>query len=64
MSHPERYDHHIGGQRVAPSDGAYFPSVNPATGAELYSAARGTRRTWPGRWRPRARPSRTRAGAT
>ena len=42
MSHPERYDHHIGGQRVAPSDGAYFPSINPATGAELYSAARGT----------------------
>jgi acyl-CoA reductase-like NAD-dependent aldehyde dehydrogenase len=42
MSHPERYDHHIGGQRVAPSDGAYFPSTNPATGAELYRAARGT----------------------
>ena len=42
MSHPERYDHHIGGQRVAPSDGAYFPSTNPATGAGLYEAARGT----------------------
>jgi acyl-CoA reductase-like NAD-dependent aldehyde dehydrogenase len=41
MSHPDRYDHHIGGQRVAPSDGAYFTSTNPATGEVLYEAARG-----------------------
>ena len=40
-SHPDRYDHHIGGQRVAPSDGAYFTSINPATGQVLYAAARG-----------------------
>ncbi len=40
-AHPERYDHHIGGRRVAPSDGAYFTSTNPATGQVLYSAARG-----------------------
>jgi len=39
--HPDRYDHHIGGQRVAPSDGAYFTSTNPATGEALYEAARG-----------------------
>jgi aldehyde dehydrogenase (NAD+) len=42
MPHPDRYDHHIGGQRVAPSDGAYFTSTNPATGDVLYEAARGT----------------------
>jgi acyl-CoA reductase-like NAD-dependent aldehyde dehydrogenase len=41
MSHPSRYDHHIGGQRVAPSDGQYFTSTNPATGQVLYEAARG-----------------------
>ena len=41
MSHPERYEHHIGGQRVAPSDGQYFASTNPTTGKVLYSAARG-----------------------
>ena len=40
-SHPDRYDHHIGGRRVAPSDGAYFTSTNPATGQVLYEAARG-----------------------
>jgi (Z)-2-((N-methylformamido)methylene)-5-hydroxybutyrolactone dehydrogenase len=41
MSNPQRYEHHIGGQRVAPSDGAYFTSTNPATGEVLYEAARG-----------------------
>src|SRR5689334_23350707 len=41
MSHPERHDHHIGGQRVAPASGEYFPSTNPATGEVLYAAARG-----------------------
>src|ERR687897_87864 len=40
-SHPDRYDHHIGGRRVAPSGGAYFTSTNPATGQVLYEAARG-----------------------
>lgn len=37
----QRYDHHIGGARVAPSDDAYFTSTNPATGDTLYAAARG-----------------------
>src|SRR5689334_2207550 len=41
MSHPQRYEHHIGGERVTPSDGAYFTSTNPATGEVLYEAARG-----------------------
>ena len=40
-SHPNRYEHHISGQRVAPSDGEYFPSTNPATSEVLYEAARG-----------------------
>ena len=41
MSHPSRYEHHIGGRQVAPSDGEYFASSNPATGRPLYEAARG-----------------------
>ncbi len=40
--HPRRYEHHIGGKPVTPADGRYFASTNPATGAELYEAARGT----------------------
>ena len=40
--HPHRYEHHIGGRPVAPADGRYFTSTNPATGAELYEVARGT----------------------
>ena len=39
---PERYDHFINGQYVAPAEGAYFDSTNPATLETLYSAARGT----------------------
>jgi acyl-CoA reductase-like NAD-dependent aldehyde dehydrogenase len=39
---PERYDHFINGQYVAPVEGAYFESTNPATLETLYSAARGT----------------------
>ena len=38
----ERYDHFIGGQYVAPIEGEYFESTNPATLEVLYSAARGT----------------------
>lgn len=39
---PERYDHFINGQYVAPVEGAYFESTNPATLETLYFAARGT----------------------
>ena len=41
MSDLKQYEHHIGGERVAPSAGEYFESTNPATGATLYTAARG-----------------------
>jgi (Z)-2-((N-methylformamido)methylene)-5-hydroxybutyrolactone dehydrogenase len=41
MSDLPRYDHHIGGEWVAPSSGEYFESTNPATCTPLYSAARG-----------------------
>ena len=36
---PERYDHFINGQYVAPVEGAYFESTDPATLETLYSAA-------------------------
>lgn len=38
----ERLAHFIGGEHVAPADGAYFASTNPATLEVLYEAARGT----------------------
>lgn len=38
----KRYDHFINGQYVAPIEGAYFESTNPATLETLYAAARGT----------------------
>ncbi|UBH04608.1 aldehyde dehydrogenase [Leucobacter sp. Psy1] len=38
----ERLQHFIGGEYVAPADGGYFESTNPATLAVLYDAARGT----------------------
>lgn len=38
----ERVDHFIGGAHVAPADGEYFASTNPATLETLYEAARGT----------------------
>ncbi|TKV57756.1 aldehyde dehydrogenase [Nakamurella flava] len=41
MTHPTRYEHHIGGTAVPPSGGEYFTSTNPATGKALYEAARG-----------------------
>jgi acyl-CoA reductase-like NAD-dependent aldehyde dehydrogenase len=41
MSDLKQYEHHIGGAWVAPSAGEYFESTNPATGATLYTAARG-----------------------
>ena len=41
MSDLKQYEHHIGGEWVAPSSGEYFESTNPATGATLYTAARG-----------------------
>ena len=41
MSETDRYDHFIAGKQVAPSDGRYFDSDNPATGKMLYQAARG-----------------------
>ena len=37
----ERLDHFIDGQHRAPSNGAWFPSTNPATLETLYEAARG-----------------------
>ncbi|MDI2098294.1 aldehyde dehydrogenase [Ruicaihuangia caeni] len=37
-----RLQHYIGGQYVAPADGAYFASGNPATLEPLYEAARGS----------------------
>ena len=47
MSHPERYEHHIGGRRVAPCGGDYFPSINPTTGQVLYSVKAKTARHEP-----------------
>ena len=41
MSDLEQFEHHIGGEWVAPAAGEYFESTNPATGAALYTAARG-----------------------
>src|SRR3954462_9570862 len=41
MSTERRYEHFINGQWVAPSDGNYFDSTNPATLDVLYRAARG-----------------------
>ena len=41
MSDLQHLQHFIGGERVAPSSGAYFESTNPATRAPLYCAARG-----------------------
>jgi (Z)-2-((N-methylformamido)methylene)-5-hydroxybutyrolactone dehydrogenase len=41
MSDLERFEHYIGGERVAPSSGEYFESTNPATRTPLYEAARG-----------------------
>ncbi|PRA03248.1 carnitine dehydratase [Arthrobacter sp. MYb211] len=37
----ERLSHFIGGEYVAPSEGSYFTSTNPATLEVLYEAARG-----------------------
>jgi acyl-CoA reductase-like NAD-dependent aldehyde dehydrogenase len=37
----ERLNHFIGGEHVAPSEGTYFTSTNPATLEVLYEAARG-----------------------
>ena len=41
MSTDRRYDHFINGEWVAPSNGEYFESTNPATLDVLYRAARG-----------------------
>src|SRR4051812_22500441 len=41
MSDLRQYEHHIGGEGVAPAAGEYFESTNPATGATLYTAPRG-----------------------
>jgi len=41
MSTERRYEHFINGQWVAPSNGDYFDSTNPATLDVLYRAARG-----------------------
>ncbi|MGY1643254.1 aldehyde dehydrogenase [Geodermatophilus sp. SYSU D00703] len=41
MSDLKHYEHHIGGEWVAPSSGEYFESTNPATCTRLYTAARG-----------------------
>ena len=37
----QRRQHHIGGEQVEPSSGAWFDSHNPATTETLYAAARG-----------------------
>lgn len=39
-----RYEHHIGGDSVAPATGEYFESTNPATTEVNYEAARGSAR--------------------
>lgn len=39
-----RYEHHIGGERVPPASGRYFPSVNPYTGEEWAQIAEGDER--------------------
>lgn len=36
-----RYEHYIGGQRVPPASGAYFPTINPYTGEEWARIAEG-----------------------
>ena len=38
----DRFTHFIGGEYVAPADGVYFESTNPATLEVLYEVARGT----------------------
>lgn len=38
----DRHQHYIDGEHVAPIEGGYFESTNPATLEVLYSAARGT----------------------
>ncbi|MFB9375956.1 aldehyde dehydrogenase [Kineococcus gynurae] len=42
MSQLRRTEHHIGGAARPPQGGEYFTSTNPATGEDLYEAARGT----------------------
>ncbi|MFC7740171.1 aldehyde dehydrogenase [Nocardiopsis composta] len=37
-----RHRHYIGGRWCPPAEGAYFPSVDPATGRPLYEAAQGS----------------------
>ena len=41
-TYQKRYDHYIGGQWVAPSEGAYFDVTTPITGKVYTQAARGT----------------------
>ena len=41
-TYQNRYDHYIGGQWVAPSEGAYFDVTTPITGKVYTQAARGT----------------------
>lgn len=40
----EKYDHFIGGEWVAPAEGAYFDNISPIDGKVFTSAARGTAR--------------------
>jgi aldehyde dehydrogenase (NAD+) len=40
----KRYQHFIGGKFVAPANGKYFPSINPATGEEIAQFAVGSKK--------------------
>lgn len=41
-AHRRRFDHYVGGRWVAPSDGEYFETRNPARGAKLAEVAQGS----------------------
>ncbi|MGH7562285.1 MAG: aldehyde dehydrogenase family protein, partial [Gemmatimonadales bacterium] len=41
--HQRRLGHLIGGEWVAPGDGSWFPTIDPATGRELATVAQGSR---------------------
>ncbi|NAZ74539.1 aldehyde dehydrogenase family protein [Kineococcus sp. T13] len=42
VSYADRYDHWIGGERVAPASGEYFENPSPVTGQVFTEVARGT----------------------
>jgi aldehyde dehydrogenase len=40
---PDKFDHFIGGEFVAPADGEYFDNVSPIDGQNFIKAARGSK---------------------